>query len=343
MKNKRIIDQVLLAKSLILGTLVVLVSGGPSWAIDPADDVGVFGSISVAREAREGAKAIKSGDYGKALSAYNAAINLKSDIPEFYYGILYAGQKIDSWDQVNRALDAISEKDPAAKQHLNFEYGNCYTKTGRFDEAVPMLKAALAKKDVDNDFVDNKVKKLLAMTSAPAPPVILTPEQRKRLDERDAEAKAAALPPPKRPAIKPEDINPDNHKYGDNYLDAFLQSEWIGLCEYRGYQKKDHILFNSPPIANYHLVKWLKGPPLNKDMPIRYKFYEYDGAPKPDGWTFGPDKMPKIGSQWLIFVPQAVVREGAFDTYKGSYGRQEANDDNLGRILEIIESHHGQQ
>jgi tetratricopeptide (TPR) repeat protein len=105
-----------------------------------------LGSITVARQAREGVKALKTGDYTKALTAYRTAIGLRSDVPEFYYGIHFAGQKTEAWDQVTLALDAMGEQDLATKPHLAYEYGNCYTKSGRFDEAVPMLKVATAVK-----------------------------------------------------------------------------------------------------------------------------------------------------------------------------------------------------
>ncbi len=52
--------------------------------------------------------------------------------------------------------------------------------------------------------------------------------------------------------------------------------------------------------------------------------------------------MPAKGSKWIIFIPNAIVVPGGFDTYRGCYGRQEVNDDNLGEIYAIIEAHHGQ-
>jgi tetratricopeptide (TPR) repeat protein len=341
MKNQRVSVKALLAKSLFLGTLIAATNANIVWAIDPAGDAGVFGSISVANQAREGAKAIKTGDYSKAINAYRTAIGLKSDVPEFYYGLLFAGQKVEAWDQVTLALDAIAEKEPTAKPHLAFEYGNCYTKTGRYDDAVPLLKLALAGKGSDTNFLTGKIQDLLTMTAKPAPPVVLTPEQQKAEEERLLREKESLNPtkPPVIPDAPPQNV--DSTEVGADYPTAFRLSEWIGICEYKGYQKKDRILFNNPPIANFYWKKILKGPPLNHDMPIRFKFYEYDGQPKPKDWKFS-EAMPKVGSQWLIFIQTAVPREGGFDTYKGSYGRQEANEQNLGEIYAIIEAHHGQ-
>ena len=129
---------------------------------------------------------------------------------------------------------------------------------------------------------------------------------------------------------------------GRDYENAFRQSEWIGICEYRGFVKKDHIGFYNPPTAKFYWIECLKGPPLNHDMPVKFKFYDHTGVKQPDGWTFGPDKMPKPKSQWLIFIPNAVPTAEGFDTFKGDYGRQEANEKNVGEIHAIIEAHHGQ-
>ncbi len=63
----------------------------------------------------------------------------------------------------------------------------------------------------------------------------------------------------------------------------------------------------------------------------------------PKGWTFGPDKLPEPGSKWIIFIENAVPKRGAFETYHGSYGRQEANDENRNKIYKVIEDHRGQQ
>ncbi|MBS1994024.1 MAG: hypothetical protein JSS83_26110 [Cyanobacteria bacterium SZAS LIN-3] len=328
-----------------LASVLTILSTSPSQAIDTADDAGVFGSITLAKQAREAVKAIKAGNYAEAANAYKSAIAMNHGIKEFYYGLLYAGQKIQAWDQVSLALEGIAEQDPAAKAHLAYEFGNCYTKTGRYQEAIPYLKAALKNADKDNTFVADKVKELIAMTAKPAPPVVKTPEQLKREREIAEELKRLNAPPPPLEKADENEVNIYKSKAGDNYLNAWLASEWIGVCEYRGYQapKNQKILFHNPPTANFYWTEWIKGPPLNHHLPVKFKFYEYDGAPMPAGWTFGPDKMPKIGSKWIIFIPNAVPVEGGFDTYKGSFGRQEATDENLGKILAEKESHHGQQ
>jgi len=344
MRKNQIFFSALIAKSLSLSALLSLLLINPGQAIDPADDAGVFGSITVAKQARDALKALDAQDYHGAVNGYRAAIGMNQGVKDFYYGLLYAGQKVQAWDQVAAALDGIAEKDPAAREHLAFEYGNCYAKTGRYDEAVPLLKLALANMDRDNKYLVDKVKQLSTLTKTPAPPVVLTPEEIERNKEIEKQLALATARPPARPAVTVEKVRPTTSEKGSDYLNAFLGSEWIGLCEYRSYEqpKKHKILFNNPPIAIFHVVDCIKGPPLNKRLPVRFKFYEYDGVAKPAGWEFGPDKMPREGSKWIIFIENAVPIDGAFDTYKGSYGRQEATDDNLGRILAEKEAHHGQ-
>ncbi len=334
----------LLARSVSLAAIAGFVGLTPqAMALDPADDVGVFGSISVARGARDAAKALKANDFGTATNLYRQSIANKSDFVDFYYGLLYCAEKAGQWDQVSAALDGLADKDPAAKAHLSFEYGHCYTNQGRSDEALPFLKDALAHAAVDSGFLTTKIKELQTKTDQRA--AVLVPgtigPDGNIVPEPPKEPEKFVVP--KREIVGADKLNPDATDTGRDYENAFRQSEWIGICEYRGFEKKDNIGFYNPPTANFYLVKRLKGPPSQKDLPIKFKFYDHTGMKAPDGWKFGPDKMPKLRSQWIIFIPNFVPIAGqGFDTYKGDYGRQEANEKNLGDIYAIIEAHHGQ-
>jgi len=334
----------LLAKSLTLAALAGFIGLTPgALAIDQADDVGVFGSVTVARSARDAAKAMKSGDYVTATNLYRQAISSKGDFIDFYYGLLYSAIKAGQWDQAMAALDGLAEKDPSSKGHLDYETGHCLRMLNRFDEAIPHLRAGLTKANADSGFLVSKVKDLQIQTAKKAETLVpgmidangnVVPEPPK-----DIIVKA----PEKRAAITAEMLNPDATDTGRDYENAFRQSEWIGICKYKGYEKKENIGFFNPPTANFVRIKCLKGPPLNPQMPIKFKFYDHAGVKPPEGWKFGPDKMPKVDSEWLIFIPNAVPIPGfGFDTFKGDYGRQEANEKNLGEIYAIIEAHHGQ-
>ncbi|MBS1990939.1 MAG: hypothetical protein JSS83_10505 [Cyanobacteria bacterium SZAS LIN-3] len=334
----------LLANSLTLAALAGFVGLSPgALAIDQADDVGVFGSVTVARTAREAAKALKSGDFAAATNLYRQSISNKGDFVAFYYGLLYSAMKAGQWEQVDFALQGLAEKDPGSKGHLEYETGHCYRMLNRFDEAIPHLRNALAKASVDNGFLVSKVRDLQTQTAQKAPELVP--------GMIDANGNVVPKPPedivvkapPKRDLVTADMLNPDATDTGRDYENAFRQSEWIGICTYKGYEPKEHIGFYNPPTAKFYWTKILKGPPLNHDVPVKFKFYDHAGVKAPEGWKFGPDKMPKIGSEWLIFIPNAVPIPGVgFDTFKGDYGRQEANEKNLGEIYAIIEAHHGQ-
>lgn len=95
--------------------------------------------------------------------------------------------------------------------------------------------------------------------------------------------------------------------------------------------------FNQPLQADYKIVKILKGPPLNKRLPIKYEFHDHTNPPTPAGWKFSEKEMPAVGSRWLIFIEHAVPHNGQFETYQGSYGRQPETEDNLNKIYELLE------
>jgi tetratricopeptide (TPR) repeat protein len=319
----------------VIGGLA-LFSAAPAFALDPADDIGVFGSVTVARSAREALKAMKNQDWGTATSLYRSAIQSKDDYPGFYYGLLYCAENGGDWSSASTALEGIAEKDPSARDHLAFHYGHCYTMTNRPDQAIPYLKAALAKTS-DADFLNAKIKDLQAASLQKAPPLI-------------AGVNGVPVPPvdvqpiapTQRPIIHIDSVNPYTNDVGLDFENAFRYSEWIGICEYRGYVKKADTSYFNPPTANFYWTKCLKGPPLNHDLPVKFRFCSKDGEKMPAGWKFDAEKMPTRGSQWLIFIPNAVPVGGAFDTYKGSYGRQEATEANVGEVYRIIEAHHGQ-
>jgi hypothetical protein len=160
------------------------------------------------------------------------------------------------------------------------------------------------------------------------------------LPEVKVEEPKAFVPPPRK-VVKEEDVHAHTSKFGLTFLNAF-QSESILVCEYLGYEK-GNITYFKPPRANFRIKEYLKGPPLNPSLPVRFEFHDVTGGTKPEGWKFDEaTMMPKKGSKWIIFIPNAVPIDGSFETYHGSFGRQEYTDENLDKILKIIEEHKGQ-
>jgi hypothetical protein len=109
------------------------------------------------------------------------------------------------------------------------------------------------------------------------------------------------------------------------------------LCEYLSYDKSGDIRFNSPPCAHYHIYKILKGPPLNKALPIKYEFHLPNEKTPPVGWKFSDkDMMPAKDSKWIIFIEHSVPKMGMFETYQGCYGRQPASEENLNAVYQQL-------
>lgn len=323
----------------LAAALSLLLIGAPSLAIDSKDDVGVFGSITVTRLAREASAAAGRNDWGNAVNYYRQTISKNSDIVDIYYGLYDAAVHANDWAQAAYALETLFEKDPEAKAHLQAEYGQILTYQNRYEEAIPVLKNALKTVDADAAFLPNKLKELRTKiaTVVEAPKRDLTPEEIARMN---AEVKPREIPT--RELVLGEKLRADRSDLALNYETAF-RSEFIGICEYQGYDKEKDISFYHPPIAHYHIEKIIQGPPLNRNIAVRYEFHDRTGDPMPKDWKFGPDKMPAKGSRWLIFIENAVAIDGAYETFHGSYGRQDASDENLNKIYQIIELHRGQQ
>jgi hypothetical protein len=83
---------------------------------------------------------------------------------------------------------------------------------------------------------------------------------------------------------------------------------------------------------------------LRTIIQIKFQFSENQNEKKPDGWIFSEDKMPAIGSKWIIFIQDASsLPLGGFNTLRGRYGRQEATEKNLDEIHKAAESFLGQR
>ncbi len=131
---------------------------------------------------------------------------------------------------------------------------------------------------------------------------------------------------------------------GEVFESAFRMSEWIGICEFIGYHKGNDISYDKPPQAEYRLIKRLKGPPnTEKVIRVNFRFDCVTASNASRDWNFADEMMPPVGSRWIVFLPEAIPLPGrAFETYKGSSGRQAASDENLRLIYAILEAHHGQ-
>ena len=138
---------------------------------------------------------------------------------------------------------------------------------------------------------------------------------------------------------KAEQDAADPTKFECSYDNA-IRSECICIAEYKGYEKgtdSTDINWNTPPQAHYRITDILKGPPLNKDIPVKYEFHNYVDIKMPKGWKFDEKKMmPAKDSKWILFIEFAVPKRGMFELFQGSYGRQEMTDENVNHLYDSL-------
>ncbi len=314
----------------------------PVVALDGVDDVGAFNSITVTRKAREAAKQAESGQWPQALDAYRQALGLDPNASDLNYGLYNSAVHVQNWNLAGQALEKIFEFEPGAKPHLKAEYGQVLTNQGRFDEAVPVLKLALAAPDSDQYFLGNKIKELMTKTAKVVvkESVPLTAEEMEGLRQKEAPRVV-----PQVPIIYGKDVNVQKSKAAKSFENAFSYSEFIAICTYESYEKADDISFFNPPRAHFRIDKILKGPNLNRAMPVRFEFHDKTATEKPQGWEFSDSMMPKKGSKWILFTDAAIPTETAqnsFETFRGNYGRMEATKENLDEIYRVRALHQGQ-
>lgn len=299
-------------------------------------------SVTLMKYVGKAQEAMRAGRNQEARDEFRKAIGLAPKTPEYYIGLSDACYAMKEYDQVAFALQKVIELNPAMKDECSGEYGEALFHLGRYDEAIPYLKAGLR-------YIDSPAAKArkTAIASMPAIPVSTAPPE--------SVIRASAPPPTKQEAIPLSTENPASaagwhsiaHKHEDvdinkanQTLAGAIRSEGVVIAEYLGYEKSPDINFFHPPKAKFRITKILKGPPLNKDLPVRYEFRDRStnqGAPS--GWKFSEDKMPAKGSSWIIFLEWCSPREGMFDTYEGSFGRLPADDENLNKVYAELEKH----
>lgn len=330
MKNRHKLGMALLAFGVALAPAAMAQDEGPS--------------VTLMKYVGKAQDAMKVGRYQEARDEYRKAIGLSPKTPEYYIGLSDACYQMKEFDQVAFALQKVIELNPAMKDECSGEYGEALFHLGRYDEAIPLLKSGLR-------YIDSPAAKARRAAIAAAPPVHTAASAP---PESVIRATASAVPPEKKEAIPLASIDPASsagwhsitHKHqevdinkANQTLAGAIRSEGIVIAEYQGYEKGD-INFFHPPKAKFRITKILKGPPLNKDLPVRFEFKERsskEGAPP--GWKFSDDKMPAKGSSWIIFLEWCAPRDGMFDTYEGSFGRLPADDENLNKVYAELEKH----
>ena len=295
------------------------------------DDVGVYGSIKVASKADAAAEAFRIRNFIEARRHCRDLIGMAPEHDEFYFGFYQASRSLKDWREAGLALEQLFQHNAKFKNELALEYGEVLFNLNRYSEAEPYLKKALATIDTPS-IVDKYVARLIRKGDIVHKPVVNEP----------AEVKYVVIEQPApRPEIDETKINPLTSDTGLKIKWAYLQSESIVVAEYRGFERDEIMSYYSPPTAIYKITKILKGHRMNPTLPVRYEFHDKTNKDKPKDWKFDEaTMMPKVGSKWIIFIPNSVPVDGKFETYHGSFGRMPYKD--IDKVLRILGQHTGQ-
>ena len=250
----------------------------PSVQALDSDDVGVYGSVTVSRSAQTAAKAMKKGSWAEAQGEYKKLIGMSPNQEDFYFGLYEASHKMQQWNECAGALSQLFDLKPAYKDQMALEYGECMFHMNRYEEAEPYLKKALAN-IAQPSIVESKLRRLMDKSI-----IDYTPQVGKILEYKEPEK---FVRPERAEKMDVSQVAEDTSEKSLTFLNAFMKSESVVVAEYKGYDKSNLISFYNPPKANFRIVEYLKGPPLNKALPIRYEFTrKLSGDEKPKDWKF---------------------------------------------------------
>jgi len=106
-------------------------------------------------------------------------------------------------------------------------------------------------------------------------------------------------------------------------LESALRSPLIVLARYEGCDPQGATYFGCLS-ANYTLLEAWKGelPKGTKDLRVAYAFTDGSACIAPKDWAFSPKLMPKQGATFVLFLTPS---EGAYRTFRGTYGRWAAD------------------
>lgn len=307
-----------LATAVTLSCAAVLMTSGRVSAEEETE-----WTITLVKHVNKAIDAYNRGDFATSKSEYRTSIGLSPKTAEFYEGLMYTCCHTKEWDQVAFAASELAKLDPARRADVAFFNGMALYQLGRMDEAVPLLKLAL-------QYGGNK----------PLDEFRPLPKDEAIVNLSHPENHIAAPPPVVATSTAPVTRAPErlNKQEYLGFETACTRSEWIALCTYEGYDKGD-IGFNNPPVTHWNRDKILKGPPSNPTIPIWYEFHDAINKTPPKDWKFDPKLMPAKGSRWIIFIDQFYAKNGAYETYQGSYGRQPVNDENLNKLYSILDQY----
>lgn len=75
------------------------------------------------------------------------------------------------------------------------------------------------------------------------------------------------------------------------------------------------------------------GGEMSPSVRILYAFHDRSACIEPEDWTFDENSMPAKGSRWILFLETEMG--GAWQTYRGDYGRREATESNIDEVKNL--------
>lgn len=117
-----------------------------------------------------------------------------------------------------------------------------------------------------------------------------------------------------------------------------IHSEWIVIGEYVGYTTSSDISYFRGPIARYLVLDTLKGDRIAGTIRVRYEFHDGSACLPLEHWRFSDEAMPEQRSRWILFLNGLIEDAQVYTTYRGSYGRWIASEDNKRQLQEFLKS-----
>jgi len=124
-------------------------------------------------------------------------------------------------------------------------------------------------------------------------------------------------------------------------LDEAISSDAIVLAEYIGYNDSFNIEYFNGPIAHYKVIRILKGDSVKKYIKVEYSFHDGSPCMEPEDWKFSSSIMPKVGSKFILFI-NGSDKHDYYYTYRGDYGRKEADEKYIHEIEGAVISNFGE-
>ncbi len=119
------------------------------------------------------------------------------------------------------------------------------------------------------------------------------------------------------------------------------QSKWILVAKYKGYKPFQlPVTYFNGVMAQYKIAKILKGPEVkDPNINVAYAFHDGSACLAEQNWKFSDAKMPKIDSDWILFLDDPSFNSSytnAFITYRGDFGRVSATSSSIADAQKLI-------